>query len=563
MTPLSVGLGVFLLATFASARSNEAATAADPPAAAPRAIAGKAAVRPAAPVIPGPIVAALQEGKYDVARSSLNTLRGDSKDRDERAYLGYLQAIAERLAGQKDAARATLRAALDESPKGPWVPKIRFELAGLELAAGNLAVAEELARTEADRLLSDDRKDRLAEVYHAFARRLLQPDDPVLQPDPKGAWELLNQARDLAKSPMLRAQLLFSMGQASMQAGNFPRAIETLPGVSEGIPLRGRSTGSEVPTWPVPAQGRPAAPGPPHLDGPGPRHRAKEARGATQRRGGDPGQRAGRDSINLRRAQSARRHQPESGSRRTGAVPGSLSRTSQGRDRRLPDRSLLPRPREERAGPRGALQVPQGGRLQGRNRRGAARGGRTGHDGDFPVRPDPPGTAEIHGSDCRLERIPGQLPQRTPECRRPARDPRHPASHRRRSSRSGARYPEARAAWSEFVAQNPLDCPRSRRALPDRRELPDREEVRRCHRRLGPALHQVPQAPSRRPTPSSSPPRCSRSKRATPPRAIERFKKITIEPWRSQAQQRDRGDGVAVADRPDAAPPSAPARRPA
>ena len=48
----------------------------------------------------------------------------------------------------------------------------------------------------------------------------------MIQPDPNGAWELLNQARDLAKSPALRAQLLFSMGRASQQAGNFPRAIE-------------------------------------------------------------------------------------------------------------------------------------------------------------------------------------------------------------------------------------------------------------------------------------------------------------------------------------------------
>ena len=150
----------------------------------------------------------------------------NAKDRDERAYLRYLQAVAERLARQTDAARATLHAALDENPKGPWVPKIRFELANIELAAGNLAIAEELARTEAIRLLSDDRKDRLAEVYHGFAKRLLQPEDPVIQPDPNGAWDLLNQARDLAKSPQLRANLLFSMGRASQNAGNFPRAIE-------------------------------------------------------------------------------------------------------------------------------------------------------------------------------------------------------------------------------------------------------------------------------------------------------------------------------------------------
>src|SRR5271157_2338848 len=161
------------------------------------------------------------------SRSSCQVkLRENAKDPDERAYLGYLQGITGRLAGHTDAARATLRAAAAENPTGRWLPKIRFELAAIELGGGNLPVAEELARSEAIRLLSDDRKDRLAEVYHAFARRRLEPDDPVIQPDPKAAWDLLSQARDLAKSPVLRAQLLFAIGRTSQMAGYFPRAIE-------------------------------------------------------------------------------------------------------------------------------------------------------------------------------------------------------------------------------------------------------------------------------------------------------------------------------------------------
>ena len=200
--------------------------AADPPAVLPPPIAGRAAISPAAPIIPGDIVAALQDGNHEAARESLVKLRENAKDPDERAYLGYLQGITERLAGHTDAARATLRAAAAEAPTGCWLPKIRFELAAIELAAGNLPVAEELARSEAIRLLSDDRKDRLAEVYHAFARRLLEPDDPVIQPDANAAWGLLSQARDLAKSPVPRARLLFAMGRTSQMAGNFPRAIK-------------------------------------------------------------------------------------------------------------------------------------------------------------------------------------------------------------------------------------------------------------------------------------------------------------------------------------------------
>ncbi len=170
-------------------------------------------------------MAALQDGKYEIARERLSALREQTAEAPSKAYLGYLIGVTERLAGHADAARAALRAAAGLGAT-PWLPKIRFELAAIELSSGNLAAAEELARGEAGRLLADDRKDRLAEVYHAFARKLLEPSDPVVQPDPAGAWELLAQARDLARSPVLRARLLLAMGQASQKAKNFPRAVE-------------------------------------------------------------------------------------------------------------------------------------------------------------------------------------------------------------------------------------------------------------------------------------------------------------------------------------------------
>ena len=57
------------------------------------------------------------------------------------------------------------------------------------------------------------------------------------------------------------------------------------------------------------------------------------------------------------------------------------------------------------------------------------------------------------------------------------------------------------------------------------------------------ADRQVPRPASRPPTPSSRPPRSSRPRRATRAEAIERFKKIAVEPWKSQAQPADRRDG--------------------
>ncbi len=202
---------------------NDGFAADSPPA---RALAAKEAITPAAPVLPAEVVAALQEGQFADAQSALAKLAEKAKTPDESTYYAYVQGITQRLAGKSEAARETLSAALKANPKGTWTAKLRFELAAVELAAGRFAAAEELARAEAETLLTGDRKDRLAEVYHAFARKLLKPDDPISPPDPNGAYELLVQARSLAKSDGLRARFLFAMGQASQAAGNHARAIQ-------------------------------------------------------------------------------------------------------------------------------------------------------------------------------------------------------------------------------------------------------------------------------------------------------------------------------------------------
>ena len=183
-------------------------------------------VEPIAPTLPADLVAALQEGRFATAIEALDARAAapDIKPED-RAYLGLIGGIARRLAGRTDDARATLKAAIEGAPTGPWMHKLRAELAALELAAGRPAEAEAPARTEAEGLLAAPRKDRLAEVYREFARRLLKPTDPVIKPDPAGAMALLTQARELAKSKALRARLRYEVGVAAQLAGNHPQAI--------------------------------------------------------------------------------------------------------------------------------------------------------------------------------------------------------------------------------------------------------------------------------------------------------------------------------------------------
>nr|WP_303652759.1 MG2 domain-containing protein [Paludisphaera mucosa] len=127
-------------------------------------------------------------------------------------------------------------------PKSVWIPKIRYELAALELASGDPARAEELARASAVPLLADERKDRLADVYKSFARGLLKPDDPVTPPDPQGARELLIQARLLAKGVASRADLTVEIARASRILGDHARAVAELESRLKDFPdVPGRS----------------------------------------------------------------------------------------------------------------------------------------------------------------------------------------------------------------------------------------------------------------------------------------------------------------------------------
>ncbi len=88
-----------------------------------------------------------------------------------------------------------------------------------------------------------------------------------------------------------------------------------------------------------------------------------------------------------------------------------------------------------------------------------------------------------------------------------------------------------------FRHPEPARCARSAGPVPDRRELCDREKIRPGHRRLGAADFAVsgsePAAHAQFLTASFY-----ENEKGNPAEAIERFKKIAVEPWAAQARQR-------------------------
>ncbi len=498
--------------------------------------AGAAAIKPAAPVIPGEIIAALQEARFDAARAALASLREKAAEVQQRAYLGYLQGIAERLAGRKDLARATLSQAARDAPNGAWAPKIQLELAAVELASGNLAAAEELARSEAMRLLADDRKDRLAEVYHSFARRLLEPDDPVAKPDPNAAWDLLNQARDLAKSPDLRARLLFAMGRTSQSAGDHPRAIQQFqsylheyPQGSDrlaaqfhlgeaqrqvGQPAQARLTWSDLARL-IKRAGAAPLPG----DAQAIRALALAEIPTTYGIPNPPND----TNLNLGVAALERflAAYPAHSKAVRGAYEIGVSYLARGKsDQALAAFSRFLKgegfkvesdlARRDRAELVMTASFQYGQILQGQERFDEAIAAWKGYLANFPNGPQ--------SADAQRAILDTQLLIATDHLRR-------------------GRYAEARAAWGDFVAANPLD-PRAAQVLFQIGEsFVTEKKFDQAIAAWGPLSSKYPQS-----EPAAHAQLLIASifetEKGDPAAALDRFKKIAVEPWRSQAQQR-------------------------
>lgn len=188
----------------------------------------KNAIKPVAPLIPPPIITQLQEGKYGPADAELSRWADDPKrSADERTYAALIRGIAARLGNRPEDASKLLRAALERDPKGVWAAKLRFELAGVELAAGRPDAAEALLRAETESLLAVTRKDGLARIYFVFADRLVNPGDPVVKPDLAGALALLAKAQTLAKGESLRAEIMALTGRVQVKANQHAEAIAT------------------------------------------------------------------------------------------------------------------------------------------------------------------------------------------------------------------------------------------------------------------------------------------------------------------------------------------------
>jgi alpha-2-macroglobulin len=531
-----IAVGVARIAIFGLAVLPCWALAGGPVAGEPVVVAPGRAIDPAAPAVPAELVAAMQDERFDDAGRILAALAEKTNAPDDRAYFGYLRGIAERLAGRREAARETLRTALQAAPQTPWAGKIRFELAGIELASGNLDAAERLTRTEAERLLAGDRKDRLAEVYHAYARQLLEPNDPVVRPDPNAAHDLLDQARDLAKSPALRAKFLFAMGRASLAAKNAGRAIANFQAYLAEYPEGADRLGVRLElgdaqlkanqrlaarlTWTDLAR---------DIERLGPAERTPDIAAIRARALSEIPSTYGMptppDDTNLNLGVAATRRFLAAAPAHPGAVRAAFeiaaAYLARGKDTQALDaftrflkeegfRLESDQARRDWAELSMTASFQVGRILLGQQRFDEAIAAWRGYLAKFPNGPQ--------GADAQRAILEAQL--------------RIAADHLDRG-----RFPEARAAWSEFVAQNPLDARLPTILFQIGESFAKEKRFDRAIAAWEPLTSKFPGSePAARAQFAIA--AIFETEKGDPAGAIERFRNITAQPWQSQARQR-------------------------
>ena len=261
---------------------------AEPPA---KAVAARRAVEPAAPVLAG-------RGRRRDAGGAVRRRRGRAPEarrggeRRRRAAptSRWSRGSPSGSAARPTRPRATLAAALKAAPEGPWAAKIRLELAGVLLAAGQ----GRRRRGAGPRPGRGPARRRPQGPARRGLPRLRPPPAQARRPGharrPQGRLRPARPGPALAKGEPLRARLLYAQARAAQAANDHAKAIADFQAYLKEYPkgadrLDARYHLGEAQRDAGPGLARPA-----DLDRPGPRPRRPEGPDAEGgRRGPRPG----------------------------------------------------------------------------------------------------------------------------------------------------------------------------------------------------------------------------------------------------------------------------------
>ncbi len=164
----------------------------------------------------------LQDRNYVEAIGAIDTalqVKGAAVD-----YLSWLKGRALFLQGQYDSAIATFEGIEQQYPKSPWVRRARFSKAIALARKGDFRAAEVIYRDEAAYLLSENRKQEIADIYLEFAQAYFKPPKEDQKPDNAKALEFAKKALEVGPKSDRRAEVELLVARCLQRLGKLDEA---------------------------------------------------------------------------------------------------------------------------------------------------------------------------------------------------------------------------------------------------------------------------------------------------------------------------------------------------
>ncbi len=181
------------------------------------------------PVLPAEIHEALQDRDFAKAVELIDAALKEAKT-NAKDYLLYLKGRALTDQKQYDQALETFLKLEKDYPKSDWLSRSRFGRAEVFQRKRDYQKAGEIYQAEAQRLLSDGRRDELTGIYLEFAKRYFE-GVPVAgptsekKPDYQLALTYYQESLKLRPSLKLRQEIELKIARCHQELGQFDQAI--------------------------------------------------------------------------------------------------------------------------------------------------------------------------------------------------------------------------------------------------------------------------------------------------------------------------------------------------
>lgn len=173
---------------------------------------------------------ALTDRRYDEAARLLAQAASPGQERADEAQL----LLGHALLGAKkyDDALAAYEKLLRDFPNSPWRKKAVFKKGDVFIAQKQWDKAATIYEPELDYIVSDDRKEQVAEIYLKYANQYFEPPqktkDDTPQPNYAKAKVLFQKSLEIGLTPKKTEEVTLRIALSDFRAGRYAEAITTL-----------------------------------------------------------------------------------------------------------------------------------------------------------------------------------------------------------------------------------------------------------------------------------------------------------------------------------------------